>query len=61
MTNTPHVTKNGLSAVTPEKLRRTIDAIVGAYALASSPDPATVYTDKFLCPITYRMPPKPGN
>src|SRR6267142_2979776 len=38
LTNTPHVAKNGLSSVTPEKLKRTIDAIVEAYQLSTSPD-----------------------
>ncbi len=61
LTNTPHVAKNGLSSVTPEKLKRTIDAIVEAYQLSTSPEPATVYTDKFLPPAADRMPPKAAN
>jgi NitT/TauT family transport system substrate-binding protein len=61
LTVTPHVTKNGLSSVTPEKLKRTIDAIVDAYQLSTSPDPATVYTDKFLPPVAERMPPGARN
>jgi NitT/TauT family transport system substrate-binding protein len=61
LTSTPHVAKNGLSSVTAEKLKRTIDAIVGAYQLSASPDPATVYTDKFLPPVAERMPPKAQN
>src|SRR5262245_27917622 len=60
LTNTPHVQKNGLSSVTPEKLKRTIDAVVTAYQLSASPDPATVYTDKFLPPVAERMPPQAG-
>jgi hypothetical protein len=44
--------------VTPEKLKKTIDATVTAYQLPNSPDPATVYTDKFLPPASERMPPK---
>ena len=59
LTNTAHVQKNGLSSVTPEKLKATIDAVVAAYQLTTSPAPATVYTDKFLPPIADRMP--PGN
>jgi NitT/TauT family transport system substrate-binding protein len=47
-TYTDHVKKNGLSSVTPQKLKGTIDATVAAYNLPSSPDPANVYTDKFL-------------
>src|SRR6266849_4744653 len=58
LTNTQHVMKNGLSSVTPEKLQKTIDAMVTAYQLAVSPDPATVYTDRFLPPVAQRMPPK---
>src|SRR2546425_1085044 len=61
LTNTPHVQKNGLSSVTPEKLKRTIDAVVSAYQLPTSPDPATVYTDRFLPPVAERMPPRAGN
>ena len=58
LTNTPHVARNGLSSVTPEKLNRTIDAIVAAYQLPARPDPAVVYTDRFLPPLADRMPPK---
>ncbi len=61
LTNTAHVKKNGLSSVTPEKLKKTIDAMVSAYKLASSPDPATIYTDQFLPPLADRMPPKTSN
>jgi NitT/TauT family transport system substrate-binding protein len=56
-TNTAHVVKNGLSSVTPEKLKKTIDAVVAAYQLPASPDPAIVYTDRFLPPVSERMPP----
>jgi NitT/TauT family transport system substrate-binding protein len=58
LTNTQHVMKNGLSSVTSEKLQKTIDAMVTAYQLPVSPDPATVYTDRFLPPVAERMPPK---
>ena len=61
LTNTPHVQRHGLSSVTPEKLQRTIDAVVSAYQLPKSPDPSTVYTDRFLPPIADRMPPRAGN
>ncbi len=60
LTNTAHVKKNGLSSVTPEKLKKTIDSMVTAYQLSTSPDPATVYTDKFLPPLAERMPPAAG-
>jgi NitT/TauT family transport system substrate-binding protein len=58
LTNTPHVAQNGLSSVTPEKLKKTIDEIVGAYQLPTSPNPASVYTEKFLPPAAERMPAK---
>jgi len=61
LTNTAHVAKNGLSSVTSDKLKRTIDAIVTAYQLPTTPDPATVYTEKFLPPVADRMPPKAAN
>jgi NitT/TauT family transport system substrate-binding protein len=56
LTNTPHVQKHGLSSVTPEKLKRTIDVVADAYQLATRPEPATVYTDRFLPPLAERMP-----
>jgi NitT/TauT family transport system substrate-binding protein len=43
-----------LSSVEPEKLQRTIDAIAAAYQLPTSPDPATVYTDRYLPPPAER-------
>ena len=61
LTNTAHVAANGLSTVTPEKLQKTIDAMVSAYQLPASPDPATVYTDKYLPPLAERMLPKGAN
>ena len=61
LTNTGHVKRNGLSSVTPEKLQKTIDAMVTAYQLPVRPDPATVYTDRFLPPLAERMPPKGMN
>jgi NitT/TauT family transport system substrate-binding protein len=61
LTNTQFVMKNGLSSVTPEKLQKTIDAMVRAYQLPVSPDPATVYTDRFLPPPAERMPPQRMN
>jgi len=53
-TYTEHVKKNGLSSVTPQKLKGTIDATVTAYNLPNSPDPAIVYTDKYLPPAAER-------
>src|SRR5947207_2945346 len=61
LTNTPNVSKNGLSSVTAEKLNRTIDAMVTAYQLPTRPDPAIVYMDRFLPPAAERMPPRSMN
>jgi NitT/TauT family transport system substrate-binding protein len=61
LTNTPYVMANGLSSVTAEKLQKTIDAMVSAYQLPVRPDPAAVYTDRFLPPVAERMPPKSMN
>jgi hypothetical protein len=52
------VAQYGLSSVTPEKLQRTIDAVVTAYGLPNSPNPASVYTDHYLPPLAERMAPK---
>jgi NitT/TauT family transport system substrate-binding protein len=57
-TNTAHTAAHGLSSVTTERLKRTIDPIVTAYKLKVSPPPATVYTEAFLPPAAERMPPK---
>lgn len=54
LTKTKYVEKNGLSVVDPKKLQFTIDAITDAYKLPSKPDPATVYTEKFLPPLAER-------
>jgi hypothetical protein len=35
--------------------------MVTAYQLPTSPDPATVYTDRFLPPVADRMPLKATN
>ena len=60
-TNTPFVSKNGLSSVTADRLKRNIDSIVSAYDLTNKPEPAAIYTDKFLPSAAERMPPKSGN
>ncbi len=60
-TNTPFAAKNGLSSVTAERLQRNIDSIVSAYDLTNKPEPASIYTDKFLPSAAERMPPKAGN
>ncbi len=61
LTNTPHVASAGLSSVTPEKLKQTIDSVVSAYGLSNSPDPASIYTDRYLPPAAERTVPKGSN
>jgi NitT/TauT family transport system substrate-binding protein len=61
LTNTPHVIKNGLSAVTAEKLKSTIDSTLTAYQMPTNMNPASVYTDRFLPPAAERAVPKLGN
>ena len=54
LTKTKHVIEHGLSVVDPAKLQFTINAIADAYKLPIKPDPATVYTEKFLPPLSER-------
>jgi NitT/TauT family transport system substrate-binding protein len=54
LTNTPHVASAGLSSVTPEKLGKTIDAVVAAYGLTGAPAPQSIYTDGYLPPAAER-------
>src|SRR6266446_3027552 len=61
LTNTPHVANTGLSSVTPEKLGKTIDAVVAAYGLTGTPAAESVYTDRYLPPAAERMVPKGTN
>lgn len=58
LTAPPEAAKNGLSWVTPKKLKYTIDSVVQAYQLSNTPAPDTVFTDKFLPPLAERIPPK---
>ncbi len=60
-TNTAYVGAHGLSSVTPERLRKTINAVVSAYKLPTTPASDLVYTDMFLPPAAERMPPKAAN
>ncbi len=55
LTNTAHVASAGLSSVTSEKLKKTIDSVVAAYGLTNTPDPTSVYTDRYLPPAAERM------
>jgi NitT/TauT family transport system substrate-binding protein len=59
-TNTAYTAAHGLSSVTPERLKKTIDGVVTAYKLQVSPSPATIYTEAFLPPAAERMPPTAG-
>jgi NitT/TauT family transport system substrate-binding protein len=58
LTKTKHVMQYGLSVVDPKKMQFTIDSTTEAFNLPSKPDPAEVYTDKFLPPIADRQLPK---
>jgi NitT/TauT family transport system substrate-binding protein len=57
LTAPPYVVKNGLSSVSPDKLKFTIESVVSAYQIPNAPTPASVFTDKFLPPQAERMPP----
>jgi NitT/TauT family transport system substrate-binding protein len=54
LTKTNHVVQYGLSVVDPKKLQFTIDSITSAFNLPIKQDPASVYTDKFLPPLSDR-------
>jgi NitT/TauT family transport system substrate-binding protein len=54
LTKTKHVVQYGLSVVDPKKLQFTIDSITSAFNLPAKPDPASVYTEKFLPPLADR-------
>jgi NitT/TauT family transport system substrate-binding protein len=57
LTATPIVMKNGLSTVTPEKLKFTIEAVSAAYEISNRPTSETVFTDRFLPASHERMLP----
>ena len=61
LTNTPHVAGAGLSSVMPEKLGKTIDAVVAAYGLTGAPAPQSIYTDRYLPPAAERTVPRGAN
>jgi NitT/TauT family transport system substrate-binding protein len=54
LTKTKHVVQYGLSVVDPKKLQFTIDSIADAFKLPAKPDPAAIYTEKFLPPVSER-------
>jgi NitT/TauT family transport system substrate-binding protein len=55
LTYTDWVKKNGMSVVQPKRLKQTIDSVVDAYKLPSSPKPEDVYTERFLPTAAERM------
>jgi hypothetical protein len=57
---TERVQKNGLSAVLPERLAKTIDTVVTSESLPYRPKPEEVWTDRFLPPLADRQAPKLG-
>jgi NitT/TauT family transport system substrate-binding protein len=54
LTNTKWVQANGMSVVQPARLKKTIDSVVSAFGLKSTPAPEDVYTDKYLPPLAER-------
>ncbi|MCG8695918.1 MAG: ABC transporter substrate-binding protein [Minwuiales bacterium] len=52
---TPHVQKNGIGDVDEARLRNAIAQLAVAYKLASTPEPADVWTSEFLPPKEDRM------
>jgi NitT/TauT family transport system substrate-binding protein len=57
---TKNIQATGLSTVDPERLRKTIEVICDAYDVKTRPDPAKLFTDRFLPPRSERMPPELG-
>ena len=55
LTNTEWVKKNGMSVVQPARLSKMINSVADAYVLKSVPSIESIYTDKFLPPISERM------
>jgi NitT/TauT family transport system substrate-binding protein len=55
LTNTEWVKKNGLSVVQPARMTKMINAVADAYSLKSIPNADSIYTEKFLPPISERM------
>jgi NitT/TauT family transport system substrate-binding protein len=54
---TPYYKANGLSSVTPERMRKSMQLIYDAYGIKTPPAVEKVYTDRFLPPRADRMPP----
>ncbi len=54
LTNTKWVQENGLSVVQPARMKKTIDAVVGAFNLSNAPAAEEIYTEKFLPPLQER-------
>lgn len=54
---TPYYKANGLSSVTPERMKNSMQLIYDAYGVKGAPSVDKVYTDRFLPPRAERMPP----
>jgi len=52
---------NGLSAATPERLKRTIDMVAESEPLPGTPKVEDIYTDKYLPPAAERVIPPMGH
>ena len=55
LTNTEWVKKNGMSVVQPARMTKMINAVADAYSIKSIPTAESVYTEKFLPPISERL------
>ena len=55
LTNTKWVQKNGLSVANPDRIKKMLSSIVGAYNLKVTPTPESQYSDKYLPPLADRM------
>jgi NitT/TauT family transport system substrate-binding protein len=52
---TPYVKANGMGDVDPARFARSVKLVSDAFGLAQAPDPARVFTDKYLPPKADRM------
>ncbi len=52
---TPFVKANGMGDVDPARFAQSVEEVAEAFGLAASPDPAKIFTNKFLPPKADRM------
>jgi NitT/TauT family transport system substrate-binding protein len=61
VTLTPFVAANGLGTVVPERMRKTVRAVLDSYGISTQLPLDKVYTDRFLPPQAERIPPALGS